>query len=804
MSLKMFKELLNGKYDAISPPTLLPTGSIVGGKNIRKIGQAGGWKVRKGTSLHNTTQISAHEVNSLHAYTHPRSLDAHFLAQINSLIYDATNVPPAGGTTFGVSLGVVSELTPAFSDIVHELFFLADGGGAPFSWGGDSPFCMGFITYIGDDAIYSDYTRKVTDNRGDTYAVLHDHVDDVLYICSPEPADKISLVLVSGTENDAATVLTVNAWTSGSWSDVSAADGTDVAGDSMKQSGDITWTEPVSEGMRVVEGIMGYWYQLVWTVALDAGVQVSKCNVHYGMARLTNKWNGVYEWAGAVRYFDNTQYQDFTGQVTNESTSVYMDVGLMATTDYIYMKAAEPATGIGIGVVAEYENAVGGGNVDLIEYWNGLAWTTCGTLDDGTAVGGNSFAQTGTIWWNLATQSDERRTFDWDSIPGFWYRISIDAASTTEDIRLWGVNYAPLPEPLATTNGVIEFKGRLLTWGDPEYPNRLRFSAKDRPDCFSGTDSGYTEQFGEMDPILCARRFYNELMVWKKNEVYLLEGYSPETFGALRVSTTVGLASPQTAWVVETGSPTMHKNEPLSIAIWQEVDGIYILDGRKPRKISEPIDQYFNPEYSDCIAANKIRNRQAFLDKSNNEYHLILPEGELVYNYLTDEWYPAWEREVDLTCGLLFRGTDNRHYTYGGNATGFIFRLENGSVDKDVANTNQDIVSSIKTRAISAEQDKSTTLKETFRKSWIEAKALDASSAIVTKIYPDVAETGTVITTPVAMNLQRANYDLVTPTIEDSIENISCFQMEWLATGLDFQIYSFLYQVDARGELIVV
>jgi len=814
MTVQMFKERLVGKYDAISPPTLLLPGQIVDGLNIRRIGQQGGWKVRKGTTLHNTTQISNHNIDSLMQYTHPRNNDYHFLCQMNSLVYEATNDPPTGGTTFGSSIAdkisPAISTTSAFWDIVNEHLFIGDGAGVPITWGGDTPFCRAFYGYFdiggsGADT-YTDYTRNVTDNRSTTFAKLHNDADDQILICSNERATGIKMTMGS-TVNAQTVTLTVKAWRSDSWTAVSnMSDGTASSGKTLAQTGTISWDHSTSDTMRVIEGVMGYWYQLTFSAALTNAVLVSKCQVIWPMQRITNKWNGVYEWVGAGRLYNDTEYEEHTGDVTSESTAMYMDIGgdVTSTSSYVYVKAAEPVCGIGFGVVAGYENSADA-QVDLIEYWDGTAWTTVGTLTDGTLNGAadSSFAQSGTITWNADTLTPARRSFTWDSIPGFWYRVSWDADLTAE-VRIWGLTYIPFPETLATTDGCIEFKGRLFTWGDPEYPNRLRYSAKDHPDCFCGTDSGYTEQFGDMDKVLCVRRFYNELMIWKRHEVWLLEGYSPETFGGLRISTTTGVASPQTAHVVETGSPIMHKDEVLSIAIWQEIDGIYVLDGRKPKKISEPIDQYFNIEYSAAIGAAYIRNRQAFIDRVNNEYHLILPSGELVYNYVADEWYPVWSREENLVCGLNLRGSDDRMYVYGGLANGYVMRLENGSVDKDTANADNAISASIKTRAISSEQEQGIAKRLTFRKAFVEAKALDVASTITTKIYPNVADTGVTLSAPQAMDLNRVGYGVATPGVLDSRENLDCFQLEFISGGLDFQIYSFIYEIDPRGELFVV
>ncbi len=809
--LKMFKESFKGSYDGITPPTLLPVGAISDGLNVRKIGEGGGWKPRKGCALHNTTTLGSADLLSLHHYTHPRNSDYHFLAQYNGNLYDATNDPPASGTTFGSSIvSGLSTTVPGFSTMVKELFFYADGSGVPTIWGGDDPFCSGFVNLLSAGSTkYSDFTREVTDERSDTHAILLASNAVGYYVCSPEIAEAITVDLGS-TVNANASVVTVKSWQSGAWSDRSATDGTiSPAGVTHGQDGALTWTRSANDTMRVINGIMGYWYEVTFSNNITAGVQIISCKVKFDAAVMSNKWSGVYEYPAAVRHYDDSsgEYIDATGKVTNESTSQYLQLDGFTTSDFIYVKTIEPATGFGFGIAPEYaQNA--NAQVDQIDVWNGVGWdvVTTGIIDETLDAGADSsFAQTGIVWFNAAAHTPKRRTFDWDSIPGYWYRLSVDAEldSTGDDMRVFIVSVASFPESLPAVKGVIEFKNRLFTWGDPEFPNRLRYSANGRPDCFSGRDSGYTDAFGDMKPITCALRFYNELIVWKEDSVWLLEGYSPQTFGTLRIADTIGLASPKSAVVVETGYPAMKTDEPLSIALWQDTDGVYVLDGRKPKKISMPVDHYFNTEYATAIAAASINNRQSFVDPLNNEYHLLLPTSELVYNYIRAEWYPPWERDIDLLCGLSFRGTDNRYYVYGGDANGHVFRLETDTSDKDAANADVAISHSVKTRAISAKQPEATTLRFTFRKLWIEAQARGVSTALATSFYKNMATSGTTLNVPAVLDVQETGKDLSVPGLDTSQEECMCFEVKFsLATiDLEMELWSFLYQVEARGEI---
>lgn len=532
-------------------------------------------------------------------------------------------------------------------------------------------------------------------------------------------------------------------------------------------------------------------------------VTFSSCKVVRDMTPLTNKWSGVYQWVSGCRFYDKSasEYQEVLGKISNESTSQYADLSSATSADYLYVKTIEPATGFGIGIADGYGNQTSS-LIDLIEYWDGEAWTSVGSLDDTTRDTDNntSFSQTGTIYWDGSQCTPRKRVFEGDHLAGYWYRISWSAALSS-DTRVYTVLYATFPEVLPAYDGCVEFKSRLFLWGDPEYPNRLRYSTNDRPDCFSGADSGYTDAFGDQKKILCALKFYNELIVFKEDSVWLLEGYDPATFGVLKIADTVGLASPKTAHVVEIGFPSMHADEPLSVAIWQDVDGIYVLDGRKPRKVSLPIDQFFNPEKSTCIAATYIRNRQAYIDPLNNEYHFLLPTSELVYNYVTDEWYPPWERNIDLLTGLNFKGTDNRYYTYGGCANGFVWRLENDTTDKSTANADVAISHSVKSRAISATHQDSSSFVMLLRLIEGEFKARTAGS-VTTKVYKDLASTGTTEAVPSAMSLINSGYSLVVPELDLSTEECLCFQVEFLLATADqeIEIWSFNYEREVEGD----
>lgn len=819
--MKIFKEHLSGKYNAVIPSPYLAEGDISAGLNVQKAAEGGGWERRQGVTQLNTARVqSGAKIESIHEYLNPKQGDYHLITQVNELLLNSGAdefdiLTEAGGTLqtefgstlrgvdasdpleqstgLGTTLGVAVGSRPGYSCVVGEDFIYADGSGPPIIWGGNNPFCEAFFVWDNSTSAYVDYTHRVVDGRTDTYAVLGNAASDKYYVISKQIANAIYLQF-GDTVNTQAVTVTVKAWRSGSWTDVSATDGTGTT-QTHDTDGSLSWTAG-ADTLRVLSGIMGYVYEVSFSGATDA-VKIVGCRVGRPAAEITNKWDLVFSFVDGCLIYDGTDYTDELGAVSTESTSTYADISSADATYYIYLKTLEPPTGFGFAIISGKENTANA-QVDQIELWTGNAWTPISTnITDETLdpAGDSSFNKTGTIWFDAASVATaQKRTFEGDSVPGYWSRISWDAALSA-DTQIYTIVYASLPESLPTYKGCFEFFGTLFLWGDPQYPNRLRYSPFDRPDVFSGDASGYTDPIGDASEIKECIQLYDYAVIFKETGVYAMD----TDLKIRKVASLVGLGSLKTAHTVEVGIEGMNEEELVSVCIWQDLDGVYMYDAAKPKKVSGPISNYFDPKYPECISENDIRELRAFINPIKNTYHLITGTLELVYNYKTDEWYPPWERYDPLSCAKSVKGIQGRYKLLGGTNTGFIHVLNNSDTDVAPDGTTQAIPHHLTTRSIAVTPDNSSSLLFALRSAWFDVTARSEGNTTI-QLYlnenKEPEDSGTI------KSLVDTTKTIKRIPLPVSKGNVGSFKYKFSCSSAadELELWAILYTLEAEGE----
>jgi hypothetical protein len=134
-------------------------------------------------------------------------------------------------------------------------------------------------------------------------------------------------------------------------------------------------------------------------------------------------------------------------------------------------------------------------------------------------------------------------------------------------------------------------------------------SKKYRPNVLNGSDFAIlTPGDGREHDVTAMLPFYNEVIVFQKEEgtlggcITLFEGYSPETFGKLVLSTKLGSFSAQSVCIIDASTQTTRTTDVTQTQVgFISKYGIFTTDGRTIQRISAPIDNYFDPERDEYI-----------------------------------------------------------------------------------------------------------------------------------------------------------------------------------------------------------
>ena len=146
----------------------------------------------------------------------------------------------------------------------------------------------------------------------------------------------------------------------------------------------------------------------------------------------TTVWGGTrYRIAAFVNYDDpgNTFRYDVTERMLSTSTASHSLVTLArdaANDIWILVGSVRPIQGIRFVV----QTANAGASTSTVEYWNGSAWATVAGLVDGTAVGGVTLAQTGSM--TFASTVSTARVSTYDNRLLYFYRVRVGATGTPD------------------------------------------------------------------------------------------------------------------------------------------------------------------------------------------------------------------------------------------------------------------------------------------------------------------------------------------------------------------------------------
>lgn len=588
------KMLLNGRFSMI--------------QNFRPTHP--GFKKRLGQSALHTTADSTNRVLSMFQFSKGKKTERHLYAQMSDNdVLEATNNPPTVTTgVFGseVFSGSADSLPASWSVCDDKMLFSNGVDQHKINYGNTTPVKK-FVVYRGTAApsdfpsIGEDFTDQVRDGDSGTVAVLDSLGDlavdyDCAFICTDVPAKQFDWTMAAVNGTASASQLKYRK-TDKTWAAVSGfTDNTNTGTETLAQTGSMTFTAPTDSMPTLMYGVWGYWYQ--WSLAsgdLDAEVEVSAVTFESDWTSIYNQWDGVLADGIECQFYDASASAYYTYGTTA------IDLSDMTSSDKLYIGFTDPIEALYTDV-GNAPNTTAGITVTY-KYWNN-AWTSMGSYTDGTNGFRNS-AYTG-----FARRSDEQQQmFNGTQYYAYWYEITV-SGTLSSDISMGMLSVPYLDINDFGNKGLCncEWKGRAIYTFDL-YPDYIYISSSGSPMVLNGTDFDVRLMGdGRGNRIRCIKKFYNELVVLQEEKgdaggcITVLEGYSPETFGEVIISSRYGTMNANTAEIVD--GITFSETEQGKALFILSRYGVLISNGRYVTFVPnfEDIKNYFDQtNTTDCI-----------------------------------------------------------------------------------------------------------------------------------------------------------------------------------------------------------
>ena len=652
------------------------------------------------------TRNVVHFVKSQPSETH--ILTQRFSGSLNtSVILDNTTAIPGTGD-FGdtIVLGAAGNTTGYFSDAPDGKVIFCNGIDTHI-WGGVESKCGAFITStaaIADGGAATtpvDYSDVITNTKDDALNVATIGGTALFFLVGSLLPGQTAIKMYVKSANTTAGTMTGKYWNGSAWTAMTVTDNTAAGGKTLAKTGTVTFatTETIAKPVYL-EGYYLYWYQFTIT---DGDATVSRVTLNSSFQKIVDMWDGVYR--DVMRFFKRTTtYLDNTTNVLKDDyystdATTYADLSSLGAysdpANCLEIGFSEKQTALYFNIPAEYTNSTAATTAN-VDYWTGAAYTTVGTITDGTSEGSIAFAKPGIISWNNSAYSTETTKMVSNSPPLYFYRVRFDKAMDAS-VRVNYVGGITAQKEITYFKFPVFAQGRVLLCADmSESKNKIICSGKYTPQVYNGIDS-VEIYFGEEGELTCGTGLFSQfgsslyalVLMFKDNETWVMAGQDITEWGdnTFLLSSSIGCPAPLTLKVINLhAEPGAGINRTL--AIWQGASGIYMSDGRAPIPIHGDIAAYFDKADSRCINATMVGSSVGEIDPVNQTYHWLFASGssaaslnkELVYDIKRNKWFEIY-RGIDnpLQFVLLVHDTNGNAYNYGFLDNGKMYRLENGT-----------------------------------------------------------------------------------------------------------------------------
>ena len=492
-------------------------------------------------------------------------------------------------------------------------------------------------------------------------------------------------------------------WTGSGFSDLSLVDGTASSGVSLAQSGTISFSSTATDAEPYhFQGT--YYYAYLFTLS-DGYADIYFVTVDADFQPIVDIWDGVLRQPSEFQVWDDSEekYSDYTLEVLAQSTSTSTFGGILDNLaggeDHIIIMFDERMAGVLLSIANSLSNTET--SRPAVDRWSGSAWVDVGEVIDGTISSDekwNSLGQTGVYSWTPPELGEEKKVSLFGS-SGYAYSISYnnDLGSTVTVDTALGI---PAQTDIKAFKLPAIYGGRALLVNDVEgkQGNRIDYSVTNLADVWNGFESsmdGYQSIYvGGNEGITAATQIYNKygsnfyttLFITKKSESYMIHGTGPDDFRIYPISDNIGCPAPLTMATTKMRLADVDRN----IVVFLSYFGVAFFDGATIQLVPG-IDNYFDPADSEYINTSLIDSSRGWFDQTNLEYNLAFPSGSsatncnkwVVLDLKQLKWYEKAPYSDYPQAGWPVYDTDGFQYIYGGTDTGYMLRMDTGTMWND-------------------------------------------------------------------------------------------------------------------------
>ena len=582
---------------------------------------------------------------------------------------------------------------------------LALNGASNRIWTGLEDRCGQFIVYDPSGSFFYDYTDKVNNTLQDAknvatmYAVAGaTHV----YIGSPRPLQGVKFYVK--TANASAAVATLEQWTGATWANLAVTDGTIlVAGKSLSKTGSIAFASTVSTSkITDIRNSVAYFYHFTFT-GLDATTTIYHCTLDAPMQPVTDLWDGSGRTCLGF-FIDTTGAGTYTDYTTNVLPSTpanpkpyvatyhpsYADL-TMGAGAYGFCGFSERMMGLIFSMPDATAINTDAVVINAVDYWNGVAWVSVGTVTDGTKTSTQTLHNGGNWTWQTLDENIEFKTKVANDQQYYYYRFNF-TGGTGPSVVVNTITGIPVQKQINPYRFSLLWQNRLWMFNDQvDKKNTGLYSAYGTNCVFNGDDSGIRE-FGDSNELTCGETMfsrygtglYDNMVLLKTSSLFLIDGTTPP-WTTYTISSKIGCVAPLTLKRCDM-SYEVTQGVSKHVLIFRSARGVEFFDGNTLTSISGDISNFFDsssPDYIDPTVYDVSLESGSF-DENFDFYHWMFENAsgkqEWVYALHYKKWFQINRGTGKaLNCGFSVVDTDGNPYLYGGTSDGFLEHTENGT-----------------------------------------------------------------------------------------------------------------------------